>query len=171
MKKRVLFLSLAIAMLLTSCSNVKEMPDHQVQDHVQDEVQEPHRPDYGNTAYKDQMLAAAVSYLRQFMNDMQRGEEAKEWIHVQGYLVNFHEYDESAYAWFLKENGEAVNIPFIFIEDNGTIRADGMKGYSLDHIFDRDPGDPNRVMVEQQIKDSIKRKKSASNEWEDTHSL
>lgn len=140
--------------------------EYQVIDRFQIEVQEPYKPNYGNSIYKDQMVAAAITYLKQFMGDMQRGDDAKGWNRVQGYLVNFHEYDESANAWFLKENNEAIYVPFIFIEENGTYRVNGVKGYSIDKVFDKNPNDPDRFMLEKQIQDAIKKKVATSNEWE-----
>lgn len=162
--KHVLFmLFLLVSTQLVSCTTIDQ---HSVVDYTQIDIQDPHQPTYSDSPYKDKMVTAAIKYLEKFLIDMKSGEQAKDWDHVQGYLVNFQEYDETANAWFIKSNGEAVYVPFAFIENNGTITVDGIKGYSVKNMMDKATDDPDRIMFERQINDAVKQLSNSSNEWD-----
>ncbi|MGF6355241.1 hypothetical protein ABIE27_003155 [Paenibacillus sp. 4624] len=163
MKQILFMLFLLISTQLVSCTTINQDSDEH---YTQIDIQEPHQPNYGDSPYKDKMVAAAINYLEKFLIDMKSGEQAKDWDHVQGYLVNFHEYDDTANAWFIKSNGEAVYVPFLFIENSGTITVDGITGYSVKKMMDKAPDDPDRVMFERQIHDAVKIKANLSNKWE-----
>ncbi|MBY0204659.1 hypothetical protein H7T88_15645 [Paenibacillus cucumis Kampfer et al. 2016] len=139
---------------------------YELVEYTQIDIQEPHQPTYSDSPYKDKMVTAAINYLEKFLIDMKSGEQAKDWDHVQGYLVNFQEYDETANAWFIKSNGEAVYVPFAFIENNGTITVDGITGYSVKNMMDKATDDPDRIMFERQINDAVKQLSNSSNEWD-----
>lgn len=162
--KHVLFmLFLLVSTQLVSCTTIDQ---HSVVDYTQIDIQDPRKPNYSDSPYKDKMVTAAINYLEKFLIDMKSGEQAKDWDHVQGYLVNFQEYDETANAWFIKSNGEAVYVPFLFIEKHGTITVDGITGYSVKNMMDKATDDPDRIMFEHQINDAVKQLSNSLNEWD-----
>ena len=130
--------------------------EYTVLGNFQVKVEGPHKPNYGHSPNKDKMLVAALSYLEKYCEDMINGAERDKWIGAQGYLVDFYEYENGTSAWFIRNDGEAVNVPMLFIEENKTIKVEGLKGYSLKNVDTLNSTDPGRYLFEKQIQDAVK---------------
>ena len=131
--------------------------DYTVSGDFRFKVEEPHKPNYGSSPYKDSMLTAALSYLEKYCEDMNSGAERDKWIDVEGYLADFYEYEDGTSAWFIRNDEEAVNVPMLFDKENNIIKVEGLKGHSLKNVYSLNPDELGRYLFDKQIHDAVRK--------------
>ncbi|RKP47964.1 hypothetical protein D7Z26_22415 [Cohnella endophytica] len=130
--------------------------DYETIDTFSIEVGQPHKPNYGTSARKEKMIAAAEAYDKAFCQDMIRGEGAEEWQGSKVYLADFYEYEEAAISWIVRRDGYAWLAPVHLAEKNGEFETTGLKGFGIEKIYGLDPNDSGRYMFESLINGAAK---------------
>ncbi|BBI36490.1 hypothetical protein [Cohnella abietis] len=119
-------------------------------------VQEPHKPNYGASARKDKMIAAAENHLKNVCNDLLRGEEGEIWSGTTAYLENFYEYEEVVSTWLVRPDGYLWSSGVSLSEENGKFNATGIKGFAIDDINKLDKYDLTRYGFDRGTQDAVR---------------
>ncbi|WP_141502398.1 hypothetical protein [Paenibacillus luteus] len=138
--------------------------NYEVMGEFQIQVPQPHKPDFGSSARKDKMIAAAESYMKTFCVDLLSGTEHKKWVDAKVYIADFYEYESGVSAWLVRKDGYVWNSPMYFVEENDEFKAVGEKGFGIDKIDALDKLDSGRYMFEKQIDDAAKQFTCSSSE-------
>jgi hypothetical protein len=94
-------------------------------------INEPHKPNYGTSPRKDNMIQAAERYAETLCKDFLSGEESALWENADNYILDFYEYQDIIGIWWIRKDGYASTTPVQIIENNHAFQSHGIKGYSI----------------------------------------
>lgn len=120
------------------------------------QVEQPHKPDYGSSPRKDQMIVALEATMKKKCDDLLRGSDKDDWIGSKVYIMDFYEYESFSSAWIVRPDGYAWNEPLQLVEKDDGFEANGGKGLQFDNIRTLDPYDVNRIAFDKGIQQSLK---------------
>lgn len=134
----------------------KNIQNYEVIEKYSITIPEPHKPNYGNSQRKDNLIAAVESTVTSACEDFYKGYDKyyDEWKNVDAYIVNFYEYEKGTHVWLCKQDGSITDFPVSFEENNNILTIQPGKGNT---IKSKDEFNKfGRFQFEREINDTVK---------------
>lgn len=100
------------------------------------QIPSPHKPNYGVSKRKDEMITSAVSVVTSTCEEY--GQSSDEWKNVNVYIADFFEYEMGTHARIYKKDSSIYVLPIHFLEENDEIKVHTSKGYTIQNLDEQD---------------------------------
>lgn len=107
-----------------------DLENYEVIDRFSFVIPEPHKPNYGTSESKDEIIAAIEEYVDLMLDDHYR--YSKKWANTEVYIADFYEYEGSTGVFLILADGSIRYSPVAFEYIKGKLETYGGKGFDIE---------------------------------------
>ncbi len=112
-------------------------------------IPEPHKPNYGTSERKDDIIAKIDAFIEVSLEDLY--EASNNWANTEVYIADFYEYQVSTQIFLFPTDGDILYFPVAFEEIKGELQIWGVKGFSIEasriHEYEKFMSDAVRYYI------------------------